>query len=101
MSDAMLTIEGCSNAKTVIDTSAVPVKQENNNGTPNGCYRHKGTWYFNTHSTGGRDGVSEPICKARSGEIMGVCYYLLHFSDTCLSHSYSLYAGIHAQQVGT
>ena len=72
-SDATLTIEECSNAQVVINPSAGPVKQEMNKDSPNGCYRYEGAWYFNSQAKGTLDGVSEPICKARSGEIMRMC----------------------------
>ena len=63
----LLTINECSNAKTVLDPGAGMVNTENNKDAPKGCSRHKGAWYFNTHAEGILDGKSEPVCKTVTG----------------------------------
>ena len=64
----LVTLKQCSSAKAVLDPSAPAVEFEDYEHAPKGCSRHKGEWFFNTHEKGTLDGISEPICKASTGE---------------------------------
>ena len=70
----LTTMSECHDAKAALDPSGSAVKSEAYAGTPRGCSRHQGEWYFNSNAKGALDGASEPVCKATAGT--AICVYM-------------------------
>ena len=59
---SMIDKYGCQTAIKAMKI-ARSVKSEMDADYPKGCYQHKnGKIYFNTHSTGSRNGAAAPLC---------------------------------------
>ena len=68
LSEVVATIEQCQAAKAVLEPDAPAVQEESESGSPTGCSRYAGRWYFNTYETGSLDAISEPVCTVAAGK---------------------------------
>ena len=93
-SATLATIQDCQRAKEYLEPSVSDVTSEENEYSPKGCNRYEGLWFFNTHETGTLDGLSEPVCKAETGNPnrvpisiqsanwVSLCVHLLQYCNT-------------------